>query len=96
MELPVPAAPMAGPRRNWTVTPRIYQLGQAAEGSLDVVVGSPSDSPVAHWSWRDEAGGSTCRDLPPAGVELGRAPMKAWLVLSARGGQVALDRTLLR
>jgi hypothetical protein len=96
MELPVPAAPIAGPMRNWTVTPRIYQLGQTAEGSLDVVVGSPSGSPVAHWSWRDEAGGSTCRDLPPAGVELGRPPTKAWLVLTARGGQVALDRTLLR
>jgi hypothetical protein len=96
MELPVPAAPIAGPKRNWTVTPRIYQVGQTAEGSLDLMVGSPSGSPVAHWSWRDDAGASTCRDLAPAGVELGRAPVKAWLILTARGGQVALDRTLLR
>lgn len=96
LELPVPAAPMAGPTRIWTVTPRIYELGQAAEGTLDVVVGSPESPSLAHWSWRDQPGSPSCRDLAPASVELGRPPARAWLVFTARGGQVALDRTLLR
>ncbi len=95
LELPVPATAAAGPTRIWTVTPRVYETGTSAEGSLDVIL-SPGDPPVAHWSWRDDVKGPSCRDLPAAAVELGRAPAKAWLVLTARGGQVALDRTLLR
>ncbi len=96
LELPVPGAPMGGPSRNWTVTPRVYELGRPAEGSLDVVLASPANPPLAHWSWTDQGKGPSCRDLAAAVVELGRAPTKAWLILSARGGEVALDRTLLR
>jgi hypothetical protein len=97
LELPVPAAPSTAPTRLWTMTPRVYELGRPAEGSLDVVLASPGNPPLAHWSWTDEGkGGPSCRDLPPAVVELGRAPTKAWLILTARGGEVALDRTLLR
>jgi hypothetical protein len=96
LELPVPTAPIAAPSRIWTVTPRIYELGRPAEGSLDVVLDSPANAPLAHWSWTDEGKGPTCRDLAAAVVDLGRAPTKAWLILTARGGEVALDRTLLR
>ncbi len=96
IELPVPAASIAARTRIWTVTPRIYEVGQAAEGSLDVVVGSRTNAPLAHWSWRDESRGPSCRDLAATTVELGRAPTPAWLILTARGGEVALDRALLR
>jgi hypothetical protein len=95
LELPVPVAATAGLTRIWTVTPRIYEMGQPAEGSLDVVV-APAGPPLAHWSWGDEGRGRSCRDLAPAAVELGRAPARAWLVFTARRGEVALDRTLLR
>lgn len=96
LELPVPAAPMGSRPRVWTVTPRIYDVGPPGEGSLDVVVDSPTNPPLAHWSWRGESKSPSCHDLAAAMVELGRTPARAWLILTARGGEVALDRTLLR
>jgi hypothetical protein len=96
LELPAPAAPMPGETRTWTVTPRVYDVGPPGEGSLDVVVDSPTNPPLAHWSWRGESKSPSCRDLAAAAVELGRPGTRAWLILTAHGGEVALDRTLLR
>ena len=38
----------------------------------------------------------TCLDLPAQPVELGGERTRAWLVLRAHGGAVALDKTTLR
>ena len=52
--------------------------------------------PLALWSWDDDATTPTCIDLPAQSVELGGERTRAWLVLKAHGGAVALDKTTLR
>ena len=51
---------------------------------------------LARWEWTDTARGPSCLDLAPASIELGGDRLRAWLVVTARGGPVVVDRTVLR
>jgi hypothetical protein len=96
IELPVPRSTSAAARRTWLVTPRTFQRGGPGAGDLTLVT-SPGGPPVAQWSWTDVVrGGPLCADLQPKSVELGGETTRAWLVMTAKGGAVALDRTTLR
>ena len=96
LELPVPRGATAAPRRTWVVTPRAFQRGGPGQGEV-ALVGSLGGPPLARWSWTDATrGGTSCSELPGKPVELGGDIMRAWLVVTARGGAVALDRTMLR
>jgi hypothetical protein len=72
----------------------VYSRGGKGAGELTIVTdfGGP---PLAQWKWND-AGSPMCDDLPARAVELGGDHPRAWLVLTARGGSVALDKTTLR
>jgi hypothetical protein len=94
VELPLPPATMTAPGRSLTVTPRAYALGRPASGVLDLVA-MPGSPPLAHWTWLDDGHGHTCVDLASSTVELERAQARLWLVLKARGGAIAFDRTLV-
>jgi hypothetical protein len=99
LELPVPRGSAPAPAQSWTVTPRVYQRGGAGAGSVAVVLGLDAASqlqPLAEWTWTDAARAPTCSDLPSQSIELGGGRTRAWLVVTARGGSVALDRTTLR
>jgi hypothetical protein len=96
IELPLPRTSSPTPRRTWVVTPRTFQRGGPGSGDL-VLVTSPGGPPLAQWSWTDAAsGGPVCPDLAGKPVELGGDTTRAWLIVTARGGAVALDRTTLR
>jgi hypothetical protein len=96
IELPLPRASSPAPRRTWVVTPRTFQRGGPGSGDLALVT-SPGGPPLAQWSWTDAApGGPLCPDLAAKPVELGGDTTRAWLIVTARGGAVALDRTTLR
>ena len=77
------------------VTPaRSSAGGGTGEVALVASLGGP---PLAQWSWADAIRGApTCTELAPKAVELGGDVSRAWLVVTARGGEVALDRTTLR
>ena len=96
LELPVPRGASPAPRRTWVVTPRTFERGGPGTGEV-AVVASPGGPPLAQWSWTDSnRGAPTCADLPGKPVELGGDLTRAWLVVTAHGGAVALDRTSLR
>ena len=97
LELPVPRGASPAPKRTWTVTPRTFQQGGPGAGEA-VLVASPGGPPLATWSWTDatRGGGAICTELPPRTVDLGGDTLRTWLVVTARGGAVALDRTTLR
>jgi hypothetical protein len=96
IELPVPRGSSPTPRRTWVVTPRTFQRGGPGVGELTLVT-SPGGPPLAQWSWADASPTApTCPDLAGKPVELGGDTTRAWLVVTARGGAVALDRTTLR
>jgi hypothetical protein len=96
LELPVPRGSAAAPTRSWTITPRVLQRGGPGTGDLALVttLGGP---PLAQWTWADTGHGApTGSELPAKVVDLGGDRTQAWLVVTARGGAVALDRTTLR
>jgi hypothetical protein len=97
IELPVPRSTAGGgARRSWLVTPRSFQRGGPGEADLALVT-SLGGPPVAQWTWTDVIRGAPlCADLQPKSVELGGDITRAWLVVTAKGGSVALDRTTLR
>jgi hypothetical protein len=93
--LPVPRGPTPPERKTWAVTPRVMQRGGKGSATL-LLVATPDGPPLAQWTWEDEAKTPTCIELPPQPVELGGDRTRAWLVLKAHGGDVALDKTTLR
>jgi hypothetical protein len=97
LELPVPRSASPAPKRTWIVTPRTFQQGGPGAGEA-ALVASPGGPPLATWSWTDatRGGGAICTELPPKTVDLGGDTLRTWLVVTARGGAVALDRTTLR
>jgi hypothetical protein len=96
LELPVPRGSVPAPARSWTVTPRVLQRGGPGTGDLALVT-TPGGPPLAQWTWADTGHGTgLSNDLPAKVVELGGDRTQAWLVVTARGGAVALDRTTLR
>jgi hypothetical protein len=99
LALPIPRGPTPPERKTWMVAPRVVQRGGAGSGSL-VVVAVLGGPPLAQWSWEDAAPGPGAvprtTELPPQPVELGGDRLRAWLVVHAHGGAVALDKTTLR
>jgi len=95
IELPVPRGATPAPRRTWTVVPRVFQRGGAGRGTLEIVL-APGGAPLARWTWTDTISGPACTDLPGQSVELGAERRQAWLVVTASGGPVGLDKTTLR
>ena len=93
--LPVPRGPTPPDRKTWAVTPRVLQRGGKGSATL-VVLATLDGPPLAQWTWEDDAKTPTCVDLPAQPVELGGDRTRAWLVLKAHGGAVALDKTTLR
>ncbi len=93
--LPVPRGIAPGERRVWNVAPRVLQRGGAGTAKLSLVV-DPMGPPLAEWTWSDAGPGPACSELPTRHVELGGDRSRAWLVLRATGGPVALDKTTLR
>ncbi|MGD0525249.1 MAG: hypothetical protein ABSE49_08905 [Polyangiaceae bacterium] len=95
LSLPVPRGPTPPERKTWAVTPRVMQRGGKGSATL-LLVATPDGPPLAQWTWEDDAKTPTCIELPPQPVELGGDRTRAWLVLKAHGGDVALDKTTLR
>jgi hypothetical protein len=95
LELPVPRGTTPPARRTWTVVPRVLQQGGTGRGTLIVVL-APGGPPLARWSWSDSASAGACTELPGQSVELGAERRQAWLVVTAQGGPVGLDKTTLR
>jgi hypothetical protein len=96
VELPIPRGASGPPKRTWIVTPRTFQRGGAGTGDLTLVAAAGGPA-LAEWTWTDASrGGPSCADLQAKTVELGPDATRAWLVLTAKGGAVALDRTTLR
>jgi hypothetical protein len=95
LALPVPRGPTPPERKMWAVTPRVLQRGGRGSATL-LLVAALDGPPLAQWTWDDAARNTACLDLPPQQVELGGERTRAWLVLRAHGGPVALDKTTLR
>jgi hypothetical protein len=95
IELPVPR-PSTGPAKHtWMVTPRSYQRGGTGAASL-ALLDSIGGAPLAEWSWSDASKSPACTEQPTKTIELANGQTQLWLVLQAKGGAVALDRTTLR
>jgi hypothetical protein len=95
VELPVPRGATPPDRKTWAVAPRVFQRGGKGSATL-LLVATPDGPPLAQWTWEDDVKTPTCVDLPAQPVELGGDRTRAWLVLKAHGGPVALDKTTLR
>jgi hypothetical protein len=96
IELPTPRGALPAPRRTWMITPRTFQRGGPGAADLALVT-TPGGPPAAQWSWTDATrGAASCVDLPGKPVELGGETTRVWLIVTAHGGAVALDRTTLR
>ena len=95
LSLPVPRGPTPPERRTWSVAPRVLQRSSGGSATLELVtaLGGPV---VAHWTWDDASKVPACTDLPAQTVELGGEVTRAWLVVRARGGAVAIDKTTMR
>jgi hypothetical protein len=93
IELPIPQGPPPHAHHSWTITPRAMQRGGVGTAHLALVteLGGP---PLTGWSWTDAARVPQCLDLPSRVVEI--TADRAWLVLTAAGGPVALDKTSVR
>jgi hypothetical protein len=94
IELPVPRGALPAERRAWMVTPRAFRRGEGGTATLELVI-SLGGAALAHWSWTDAGSGVSCLDLTGQSVELGGDRSRGWLILTARGGPVALDRTVV-
>ena len=95
LELPVPRGTTPPLRRTWTVLPRVFKQGGPGQGTIAVVL-APGGVPLAQWTWADSGSGAACTELPGQPVELGAERRQAWLVVTAHGGAVGLDKTTLR
>jgi hypothetical protein len=96
--LPLPPNAASSARRAWWVVPRVLTEAGAGKAVL-TLEGSPT---LVEWEWSDDGPGrpgmggpARCIDLPARTVELGGDPPRAWLVLRAIGGSVALDSTTI-
>jgi hypothetical protein len=95
IELPVPHGPTPPERRTWQVVPHVLDRGGHGSGTLELVA-SLGGAPLARWTWTESGRSPRCFDLPNQPVELGGDRTHAWWILTAQGGSVALDRTVVR
>jgi hypothetical protein len=77
------------------VTPRVFERGLSGHGTI-AIVDRPGGPPLVHWDWTDNARGLSCLELTPQNIDLGGDRLRVWLVITAEGSAVALDRTILR
>jgi hypothetical protein len=96
IELPAPrgSTPPTSARA-WRVIPRVFLSGGKGEATMTLSeeLGGPA---LARWMWKDATNGPGCIEIGEQTVTLGPQLRRTWLVLSARGGPVALDKTVLR
>ncbi len=95
IELPMPRENITRKGHSWIVTPRVIERSTGAAGELTLVTKSAGPT-LAHWSWSDDVQTPNCRDLSPQVVDVATDGDRYWLVLQARRGAVALDRTTLQ
>jgi hypothetical protein len=95
LELPVPRGAAPPDRRMWQVIPRVLDRGGHGSGTLELVTVLGA-VPVARWTWTETAKSPRCFDLSSQAVELGGDRTHAWWIVTASGGPVALDRTVVR
>jgi hypothetical protein len=93
--LPVPHGPTPSDRRSWQVIPRFFARGSGATGTVAIVL-TPGGPPLAQWTWNDDGKAGPCPEPAAQSVELGGDRPRAWVVLRAQGGPVALDKITLR
>jgi hypothetical protein len=102
IELPIPhdATTASSPdKRTMTVTPRVAKRLGAGKGSIDLVMDLSPDAvahPLASWTWEDASAYVECPELPAKSIDVAPDVTRAWLLLRAEGGPVALDRVVLR
>jgi hypothetical protein len=89
---PPTASPTASPAAPPTASPAPAKPASAKPAQAP----PPPPSQLAEWSWNDAARIPACTDLPAKTIELTAGETRLWLVLTAHGGPVALDRTTLR
>jgi hypothetical protein len=51
--------------------------------------------PLASWTWDDASAYVDCADLPVKTIDVAPDVTRAWLLLRAEGGPVALDRVVV-
>jgi hypothetical protein len=95
VELPVPRSTSPPDRRSWLVTPRVFERGSGGHGTM-ALIDRPGGEPLLHWEWTDNARAPSCMELSPSTIELGGDRLHTWLVVTAHGGSIAVDRTVLR
>jgi hypothetical protein len=95
VDLPIPPGPPASASHTWHVIPRVFVQGGTGEGTMTLVA-AEDGSPLATWTWKDAANGPGCVEIGEKTVTLGAEVRRAWLVVTARGGAVALDKTVER
>jgi hypothetical protein len=98
LALTLPRGATLPERTSWMVTPRVMARGGAGAGTIDLVT-ELGTKPLATWTWSDALSPGVkipnCTELPGHSVDVGKAT-RAWLVVRATGGEVALDKTTLR
>jgi hypothetical protein len=95
IDLPIPPGAATTAAHTWHVIPRVFIQGGPGEGTLGLVE-TPGAPDLATWTWKDTANGPGCVEIGEKTVTLAANVRRVALVLGARGGSVALDKTVLR
>jgi hypothetical protein len=95
VDLPIPPGPPTSTPHTWHVIPRAFLRGGTGEGTM-TVTDRDGTAPLATWTWRDAANGPGCVEIGEKTVTLPPDVRRAWLRITAHGGAVALDKTVVR
>jgi hypothetical protein len=95
IELPSPPAAAGSAPRSWRVIPRVFLRGGPGEGRM-ALSEQPGGPPLATWTWKDATNGPGCIEIAEQTVTLRPEVRRTWLLIGARGGSIALDKTVLR
>jgi hypothetical protein len=95
VDLPIPPGAPSGASHTWHVIPRVFLQGGPGEATMTLVE-KPGGPPLATWSWKDAANGPGCVEIGEKTATFAAEDRRAWLVITARGGAVALDKTVVR
>ena len=95
VDLPIPPGAPTSTPHTWHVIPRVFLRGGTGEGTM-TVVDRDGAAPLATWTWRDAANGPGCIEIGEKTVTLPPDVRRTWLRITAHGGAVALDKTVVR